>query len=319
MDRPAAITTHGLTKRFGANGAIVALDGLDLEVPAGSVTGVLGPSGSGRTTLLRILAGLARPTSGSAVVAGVPVDGRHGVELRRKVGLLPGDDAIFDWMSGREQLSFAAELAGIARTNIPARVTAMLERVGLGALADARTPLYDLAERRRLGLAQALIGEPEVLLLDEPTAALDSISRADLLGIVGELRDGSTVLLSTAEPTPVEAVCDRVAVLDAGRLVASARVDALLNAVTGAAYTIALDRQPGLALAGLVARLRGEPWVRAVEVDGTEVRVSVRDEKRAAHELLPSVVATGLAVASFRRERPTLTDAIAELASRAAA
>lgn len=319
VDHPAAITTSGLTKRYGANGAIVALDDLDLEVPAGSITGVLGPSGSGRTTLLRILAGLARPTRGSAVILGISVRSRRGVELRRKVGVLPSDDAIYEWMSGREQLSFAAELAGIGRLDIPARVSAMLERVGLTALADARTPLYDLAQRRRLGLAQTLIGEPEVVLLDEPAAALDPAARAELLGLVGDLRGRATVLLSTADPANVEAICDRVAVLESGRLVAAARVDALLRGVAGSAYRITLDRLPGLAIAGLVARLEGEPWVRAVEVHGPEIRVAVRDEGRAAHELLPSVVATGLAIAEFRRERPTLADAIGELVARTSA
>jgi ABC-2 type transport system ATP-binding protein len=311
VDHPAAISTRALTKRYGR---IVALDGLDLEVPAGSITGLLGPSGSGRTTLLRILAGLIRPSSGSAMVAGVPVDDGHGVELRRRIGVLPVADAIYDWMSGREQVSFAAELAGVARTDIPDRVDDALHRVGLDALADARTTLYDLAERRRLGLAQALIGEPEIVLLDEPVSSLDPATRTELLGIVGELRDRATVVLSSADPAHVEAVCDRVAVLDSGRLVVSARVDALLGGVAGTSYLITLDRQPGLALAGLVARLGHEPWVRSVEADGLVLRISVRDEQRASRELLPSVVATGLPVASFRRERPTLADAIAELA-----
>lgn len=312
MEGSNAISTRGLTKRYGP---IVALDGLDLDVPAGSITGLLGPSGSGRTTVLRLLAGLSRPSGGSAVVAGIPLGGRHGVKLRRKVGVLPEAGAIFEWMSGREQVSFSAELAGIARTEIPARVTAMLERVGLAVLADARTSLYDLAERRRLGLAQALIGEPEVVLLDEPVAALDPANRADLLGIIGELRDRATVVLSSPEPAHVEAACDRVAVLEHGRLVVAARVDALLGGVVGATYDIVLDRDPGLALAGLVARLKVEPWVREVEVDGRVLRVAVRDEPRAVRELLPSVVATGLPIASFRRERPTLADAISELAS----
>jgi ABC-2 type transport system ATP-binding protein len=316
VEHPAAISTRGLTKRYGP---IVALDGLDLDVPAGSITGLLGPSGSGRTTALRMLAGLTRPSGGSAVVAGVPLGGRHGVELRRKVGVLPDADAIFEWMSGREQLSFAAELAGVSRTDVPARVTAMLERVGLAVLADARTSLYDLAERRRLGMAQALIGEPEVVLLDEPVAALDPANRADLLGIIGELRDAATVVLSSPEPAHVETVCDRVAVLERGRLVVAARVDALLGGVVGATYDVVLDREPGLALAGLVARLRAEAWVSAVEVDGRVLRVAVRDEPRAVRELLPSVVATGLPIASFRRESPTLADAIGQLAGRVAA
>jgi ABC-2 type transport system ATP-binding protein len=313
VDRPVAISTHGLTKRYGP---ILALDDLDLEVPSGSITGLLGPSGSGRTTLLRLLAGLTRATSGSAVVAGVRLDDRHGVQLRRRIGVLPASDGIYEWMSGREQVSFAAELAGVARTEIPDRVAGVLERVGLGVLADARTTLYDLAERRRLGLAQALIGEPEILLLDDPVGSLDPGTRTELLGVVAELRDRATVVLSTAEPAHVEAVCDRVAVLDGGRLTVAARVDALIGGASGTTYLVTIDRTAGLAFAGLVARLRGEPWVRSVEVDGLELRVSVRDEVRAGRELLPAIVATGLPIASFRRERPTLADAVRELSGR---
>jgi ABC-2 type transport system ATP-binding protein len=316
VDRPVAISTQGLTKRYGP---ILALDRLDLEVPTGSITGLLGPSGSGRTTVLRLLAGLARPTSGSAVVAGLRLDDGHGVQVRRRIGVLPASDGIYEWMSGREQVSFAAELAGIPRTEIPDRVTGVLERVGLGVLADARTPIYDLAQRRRLGLAQALIGDPEILLLDDPVSSLDPATRTELLGIVGALRDRATVLLSTAEPAHVEAVCDRVAVLEGGRLVVAARVDALLGGISGTTYLITVERTAGLAFAGLVARLGGEPWVRSVEADGLVLRVSVRDDVRAGRELLPEIVATGLPIASFRRERPTLADAVRELSGREAA
>ena len=125
-----------------------------------------------------------------------------------------------------------------------------------------------------------------------------------------------TILLSSPDPAHIEMICDRVAVLESGRLVIAARVDALLGGVAGTTYHIALDRPGGLALAGLVARLRLEPWVRSVEFDGHALRVSVRDASRAARELLPAVVATGLPIASFRRERPTLGDAIGELARR---
>jgi len=310
VDRPAAISTRGLTKRYGP---ILGLDAVGLEIPAGTITGVIGPNGSGRTTLLRLLAGLIRPTAGSAVVAGVPVGVRRGVELRRRIGVLPAADAIYDWMTGREQVAFAAELAGIARTEIPDRVDDTLHRVGLGAVADARTAVYDLAQRRRLGLAQALIGEPEVVFLDEPVTSLEPATRTALLGIIRGLRDQATVLLTTADPSDVEAVCDRVAVLEGGRLLVSARVDDLVRDAMGTNYVITLDGQAGLAHEGLLARLGHEPWVRTVEANGLDLRVSVRDEERAARELLPAIVATGLPIASFRRERPTLGDVIADL------
>ena len=178
--------------------------------------------------------------------------------------------------------------------------------------------LYDLAERRRLGLAQALIGNPDVLLLDEPVAALDPVARAELLGIVGELRD--RVTMRPVEPgsrTRRDGLRPRRRPGRAGGSSWRRGSMPCSAASRGRGTIIALERPAGLALAGLVARLRVEPWVRSVEVDGhVPPRVRPDDVASAARELLPSVVATGLPIASFRRERPTLADAIGELAGR---
>ena len=308
MDGAAAIKTTGLAKHYGKT---VALAGLDLEVPAGSITGLLGPAGAGKSTVLRLLAGLARPTAGSATVGGVSI--RLGSrDVQRKVGLLVAGDPLYDWMSARELLSFAAELSGVTRTAIADRVADVLARVGLADDADARIGTLELARQRRVGLAQALIGAPEVLLLDEPLSELDPLTRAALTALIRGFAAEATVVLSSPEPGHLEGLCDRVVVLDRGDVIVSARVDALLGGIAGAAYLLELEREPSLAAAGMVARLRGEPWIRAVEIEGRLVRITVHDEARAAHELLPSVVATGLPIASFRRERPTLAAAIAD-------
>jgi ABC-2 type transport system ATP-binding protein len=306
METTAAIAIDGLTKRFGR---VIALDGLDLAVPAGSILGLVGPSGAGKTTLLRLLAGLARPTSGSATVVGLPVSFGAGLEARREVGLLPENPAFYGWMTGRELLAFVGDLVGIERAALSDRVSAIVDRVGLGDAADDRIATYPIGRRRRLGLGQALMGEPDVLLLDEPLAGLAAADRRDIRARIAEVRGAGTVVVATRAPSELEGVCDRVAVLDRGRLVVDAPVDVLLRGIAPS-YLIEVQPGPGLAVAGLIARLRREPWVSDVTAVEHRLRVFVRDEDRAARDLLPTVVATGLSVSALRRERATLDDVL---------
>jgi ABC-2 type transport system ATP-binding protein len=265
------------------------------------------------------MAGLARPTSGSVSVAGRPMRVGRDREARRLIGVVDQAPRFYGWMTGRELLAFVADLFGIRRSEAGERVEDCLGRVGLTAAADRRIGGYSNAERQRLGLAQALIGRPQVLLLDEPVGSLDPAAREELLGLVGAVRETATVVLSASDPDDVEPVCDRVALLDQGRLVVDARVDALVGGVKGSAYVLEVDPGPGLALAGLLARLRKEPWVHGADIDKNVLRVTVGDQGRAAHELLPAIVSTGMSVDTFRRDRPSLRDAIAELLARSRA
>jgi ABC-2 type transport system ATP-binding protein len=301
-----AIVARGLGKRFGK---VVALEGLDLEVARGSVFGLLGPRGAGKTTAIRLLAGLARPTSGSVEVAGVRVS-LGGVDFRRRVGVLTQDPAFYGWMTGRDLLAFVADLVGVPRAEIGDRVASTLERVGLEGDGNRRIDSYDAAMRQRLGIGQALIGAPEVLILDEPVASLEPDGRRELLELIGRLREAATVLLTTPSVADVELACDRVALLAGGRLVLEATTENLLGNVAPPAYVIEVDHTSGLALAGLVARLGSEPWVRDAIADGHVLRVAVTDDGRAAHELLPTVVAAGVPIGSFRRERPSLEEIV---------
>jgi ABC-2 type transport system ATP-binding protein len=301
-----AIEIRGLTKRYGT---ILALDGLDLDVPRGSILGLLGPSGAGKTTTLRLLAGLARPTGGSATVAGVPVSFEAGLGARREIGLLADDPAFYGWMTGRELLAFVADLVGIKRAALPDRVSAIVERVGLGGVADDRIATYPIGWRRRLGMGQALMGEPDVLLLDEPLAGLEVADRRAIRACIAEVRGAATVVAATRAPSDLDGLCDRVAILDRGRLLFDAPVDVVIGGVAPS-YLVEVQPGAGLALAGLVARLRREPWVSEVATADHRLRVSVLDVDRAARELLPAVVATGMAVVAFRRERPNLDDVL---------
>ncbi len=304
-----AIEARGLTKRYGE---VLALDALDLAVPTGSVFGFLGPNGAGKTTTLRLLTGLGRPTAGMAVVAGVEV-GRGGMDLARRVGYLDQDPRFYGWMTGRELLTFVGRAYGLGGAELRARVDEVLEAVGLVEAARRRVGGYSGGMRQRLGVGQAMLPRPAVLFLDEPVSALDPEGRRDTLELIGRLRGESTVFMSTHILTDVERVCDRVAILDHGRLVAEAPMDELL--ARHARPILELDPEPGqeAAVATLVAALRGATWARQVRTEHGVLRVIVTDTAQAAAETLPLVVAAGVRLARFERVRPTLEDVFLQL------
>lgn len=315
-DGPAAISARGLTKRFGKR---VALHALDLEIPQGSSLGLLGPAGSGKSTVVRLVAGLARPSGGSVSVAGAPGHGRGGgLAARRSIGVVPQELGLPGWMTGRELLAFMAVLSGVLEADRPSRIDDVATRLGLAEVLDRRIGELAAPLRGRLGLAQALVAEPAILVLDEPFHWLDPEARVEVRGILASLRGRSTVLLAAHRLADVEGLCDRVAVLDGGRVRFVGEAAQFLAAFAPPAYEIELAAPGGLAVEGLVARLRTEPWVRQASVVGTSLRVEALDDARAARELLPAVVGTGIAVAAVRRARPSLEAILAALPPAAA-
>jgi ABC-2 type transport system ATP-binding protein len=311
----SAIEARGLTKRFGA---VLALDQLDLEVPRGSIFGLLGPNGAGKTTTIRILTGLARPTRGSATVAGVVV-GLDRPELRRRLGYLDQDPRFYSWMRGRELLELVGRLHGLVGVALRSRVDEMLERSGLRAAADRRIGGYSGGMRQRLGIAQALLHRPDILFLDEPVSSLDPEGRRDLLELIGGLRGEATVVFSTHVLADVERVCDRVAILHRGRLVTEGPLDRLLAEHARPIYRFVPAAGQDGAIPELAERLRDEPWVTDVAADDDLVRITVSDPDAAASRLLPMVVAAGVVLESFERARPTLEDVFLELVGPASA
>ena len=300
-----AIRAAQLTKHFGS---VLALDRLDLEVPRGSIFGLLGPNGAGKTTTIRILTGLARPTSGSATVAGVEV-GLDQPELRRRIGYLDQDPRFYGWMKGRELLELIARLHGFEGAELRRRVEGALERTGLTAAGGRRIGGYSGGMRQRLGIAQAVIHEPALLFLDEPVSSLDPEGRRDLLELIEGLRGGATVVLSTHVLADVERICDRVAIMNRGRLVVEGPLADLLAAHAHPVYR--LDPAPGQAdaLARLVEALRAAPWTgEVVAKEGSGLRVSVEEPDAAAREILPLVVSAGVILTAFEQARPTLEE-----------
>jgi ABC-2 type transport system ATP-binding protein len=310
---PAAVVARGLTKLYP--GDVLALDRLDLEVPGGSVFGLLGPNGAGKTTTLRILAGLAHPTAGVAAVAGISVAG-GGSELTRRIGYLDQDPRYYGWATGREIVGLVGRLHGLRGSELASRVGEVLGRVGLADAADRRLATYSGGMRQRLGIAQALVNRPAVLILDEPVSSLDPEGRRDLLTLIAELRGSATVLFSTHVLADVERICDRVAILDRGRLVTEGPLGALLDRYALPIYRIEPEPGQAAAVARLAATLRATAWTTDVTVEPDRLRVTVSDPVRAAAGLLPAIVAAGVTVASFERARPTLEDVFLQLVGR---
>jgi ABC-2 type transport system ATP-binding protein len=309
-DAPPAIVVERLVRRYP--GGVLALDGLELSVPAGSVFGLLGPNGAGKTTCLRLLAGLTHPTAGRATVTGLdPAVDPLGV--RARLGYLEQDPRAYGWMTGREQLRLVGQLHGMSGAALEAAIDDALGRVALREAADRRAGAYSGGMRQRLGIAGALVHRPPVVILDEPVSALDPEGRRDVLGLIASLRGETTVLFSSHVLADVERICDRVAILDHGRLVVEGSIDELLNRYAQPVWRIEAEPGEDVALDMLAGRLRLLPWVTAASAEHGLLTVAVSDTSVAARELLPAVVDAGVAVVSVARVRPTLEDVFLRL------
>ena len=299
----AAIRTVGLTKRFGAQ---IAVDGIDLAVPFGSVYGFLGPNGSGKTTTIRMLLGLVRATSGQAEVLGAAVPARSG-EVLSRVGALvegPGFHAHLTGVANLRRLDAVDRSADHATAD--ERIDAALARVGLTAAAGKKFRKYSLGMKQRLAIAAALLGPRDVLVLDEPTNGLDPQGTREIRSLIGELAAGGvTVFVSSHLLAEVEQVATHVGIMSAGRLVAQGTVEELrvarrttVRVVTG---------QPGAAAEVLTRLGLTEVTATAAGVSGTP------GPEHRASEVVAALVAAGVPVEGFTVNRPTLEELFVEL------
>ena len=272
----AAIEIRNLTKRFGT---VTALAGFDLSVPRGAIFGFLGPNGAGKTTTLRIMTGLARATAGSVVIEGVEV----GRGARPPIGYLPDTPSFYSWMTAREFLAYIARLHNL--DDPPIDTT--LERVGLAGANKKRVGGFSRGMKQRLGLAQALLPQPRVLLLDEPVSALDPAGRKAMLDIMDDLRDEMTIFFSTHILNDAERICDEIGIINQGRLVIQAQRDDLLARFARPVFEIELVPDEIPQLTALAEHLEATGLVERATLDGARLRVTARDLDRARHEVLP--------------------------------
>lgn len=291
------VSTSRLRKEYGAT---VALDNVDLAVPAGSVYGLVGPNGAGKTTLLGILAGLRKATSGTVDI--------H-VEWS-KVAVLPDTPQFDSWLTGREVVDLARSLTDPSVP--PSRVDEVLEQAGLAEAAHRVVGGYSRGMLQRLGVASTVVGRPALLMLDEPSSALDPAGRREVLDLVSRLRGEATVIFSSHILSDVQEVCDTVGILRAGELLFQGSISELLVGSAVPTYRLRL-RPPG---DRAIEALRRATWVRSVEeVSSEELRISVESVAAVEQNLATALAGTGVGVVSFGPEAATLEQVFLELTS----
>jgi ABC-2 type transport system ATP-binding protein len=304
------IHTHELTKTF--NG-FQALKSLNLTVPKNSIFGFLGPNGAGKSTTIKLLLGLSRPTSGRATIFGLD-SVKDSPEIRSRIGYLAQDPRYYESMTARETLRYTARFfySGPAAA-IEDRIADTLELVGLSDKADRPIKGFSGGERQRLGIAQAQINYPDLLILDEPAAALDPMGRHDVLEVMERLRKHTTIFYSTHILADVQRVSDTVAILNHGQLIAQAPIDDLLESRGSLVYNLVLKGD----VPAIQACLLGQTWVASIQVDSVNGRsswqVSVQNEATAEEHLLPLVQANGAVVLEFGRKKADLEEVFLNL------
>lgn len=299
------ITITSLTKKFGA---FQALKGIDLHVKKGEVYGFLGQNGAGKSTTMNILAGLSRPTTGTCQVNGWDLAKvTHPGDLH--IGYLPEEPSFYPWLTGRETLEYLG--SRWSKGPLKERVDEMLSWVGLSAAAHRRVGGYSRGMRQRLGMAAALFYDAELILLDEPSSALDPEGRSDVLSLILDLKTrGKTVFLSTHILSDAERVCDRVGILAQGKMVVEKSLETLIADNVKSLYDVVA---PGEGITpDLLEELEGLPGILQVEAAGDKISISVDSPDREGKTLLAFFAQTGLNIQSFALRRATLEDIFLE-------
>ena len=307
------IRTEGLSKSFGE---VHALKSLDLRVPQKSIFAFLGPNGAGKTTTIKLLLGLLKPTRGGGVIFGMDIV-HDSVDIRANIGYLPQDARFYEHMTARQMLEYTAKFfyAG-PQAEIDKRVSEMIELVGLEGKADRPIKGFSGGERQRLGIAQAEVNYPDLLILDEPAASLDPQGRRDVLEVMSRIRKYATIFYCTHILDDVQRVSDQVAIINQGELVTQAPIEELLAGTGDLIYSVTLRGDAQSAY----NRINQLPWVSGIESsqeDGQVIwQVSVTDEVAAEDQLMGLLVSNGLKVSNFSRKGHNLEDVFINIIER---
>ena len=305
-----AVRAEGLRRAFDGTDAV---SGIDLEIAAGEIYGFLGPNGAGKSTTVRMLCTLLAPTGGTATVAGFDVATDPG-SVRLRIGAALQDVALDPKQTGAELLRLQGLLYGLSARALDQRVAQLGELIDLGDALHRRIATYSGGMRRRLDLAAALVHNPEILFLDEPTTGLDPVSRTRVWAEVRRLNDelGMTIFLTTQYLEEADELADRVGIIDRGRMVAEGAPADLKRAVGTDVIVARVDGDPK-AMAAVVPRLRGLPGVHSVEVHGTEVVVATDDGPAAISPVAVALAAAHMPVRDLTLRTPTLDDVFLDL------
>ncbi len=311
---PGAIYAEGLVKTFGD---LRALDGVDLDVPEGTVLGLLGPNGAGKTTTVRVLTTLLKPDRGKAVVAGIDVL-KHPNEVRRSIGLSGQFAAVDEYLTGRENLQMVGRLYQMSARAAKVRADELLERFDLADAADRTAKTYSGGMRRRLDLAAALVVQPPVMFMDEPTTGLDPNTRQGLWEVIKELvSGGTTLLLTTQYLEEADHLAHDICVVDHGKVIARGTSDQLKARTGGERVEVVVHEGEQLGAAQEVLRGFGTGEV-AVEPHTRKLTVSVTGGAKLLAEVIRELDARGVVINDIGLRRPTLDDVFISLTGHAA-
>ncbi|MER7829203.1 MULTISPECIES: ATP-binding cassette domain-containing protein [unclassified Streptomyces] len=312
---PGAIHAEGLVKTFGD---VRALDGVDLDVPEGTVLGLLGPNGAGKTTTVRVLTTLLRPDSGRAVVAGIDVL-KHPNEVRRAIGLSGQFAAVDEYLTGRENLQMVGRLYQMSAKAAKARAAELLERFGLADAADRPAKTYSGGMRRRLDLAAALVVSPPVMFMDEPTTGLDPRNRQALWEVIQELvAGGTTLLLTTQYLEEADHLAHEICVVDHGRVIARGTADQLKARTGGERVEVVVHTHGEIATSREVLAGFGRGGTVTVEEHTRKLTVPVTGGAKLLAEVIRELDARGVEIDDIGLRRPTLDDVFISLTGHAA-
>ncbi|MBW1601903.1 ATP-binding cassette domain-containing protein [Streptomyces sp. JJ66] len=313
---PGAIHAEGLVKTFGD---VKALDGVDLDVPEGTVLGLLGPNGAGKTTTVRVLTTLLRPDSGKAVVAGLDVL-KQPTEVRRSIGLSGQFAAVDEYLTGRENLQMVGQLYQMSGRDAKKRAGELLERFNLADAADRTAKTYSGGMRRRLDLAAALVVSPPVMFMDEPTTGLDPRNRQALWDVIQELvAGGTTLLLTTQYLEEADRLADTIAVVDHGKVIARGTSDQLKQRTGGERIEVVVHERGRIedARRVLAGQAQGEAEV-ALDQHTRRLTVPVSGGAKLLAEVIRELDTAGIEIDDIGLRRPTLDDVFISLTGHAA-
>jgi ABC-2 type transport system ATP-binding protein len=303
----------GGAPRSGAGGAsrvktVEAVRGVDLSVAEGEIFGFLGPNGAGKTTTLRMLATLIEPDDGEATIAGANLRSDPG-EVRRRIGYVTQGGSTWDEMTAREELVLHARMYGISKAEAQRRATAALEAFQLTEYADRKCKTYSGGQRRRVDIALGIIHEPRIVFLDEPTTGLDPQSRAHMWEEVRRLRtDGMTVFITTHYLDEADALCDRVAIIDHGQIVAEGTPAGLKREISGEVVTVGLRPETAGGATAAAEVLDTQPYVRKLETHDGDLRLYVDHGATAVPQVMRTLEGAQIPLESIEVHRPSLDD-----------
>lgn len=298
----AAVETFGLGKSFKG---FTAVDGIDLNVPEGSIYGFLGPNGAGKTTTLKMLTGLTEPTLGTIRINGREVTfGSH--RNRTDIGFLPDVPNFYNWMTPAQFLRFTGELFSIENKLLNNRINELLELVGLSGVKK-KIGGFSRGMKQRLGIAQALINQPKVVFMDEPVSALDPIGRKEVMEIMVKLSGKVTVFFSSHILSDIEKVCDRVVIMNKGRLLLEDSMENLRGSYSNGVINIETDSSTNKTI--LMEELKKMNCIDRVQsLENGEFTVYTKDLTKAQHEIPSLIAVKGIALKKFVMLEPTLED-----------